>query len=49
MVKDVESEEIVSIGDLAKQVGITPRTLRYWEEVGVIESVARTDGAPYCP
>lgn len=40
-----ESEEIISIGDLAKSIGLTTRTLRYWEEVGIIESEERADGA----
>ncbi len=38
-------EEIVSIGELAKSLDLTTRTLRYWEEVGIIESVQRADGA----
>jgi DNA-binding transcriptional MerR regulator len=38
-------EEAISIGDLAKEYGLTTRTLRYWEEVGIIESVQRLDGA----
>jgi DNA-binding transcriptional MerR regulator len=38
-------EEITSIGDLAKTLGLTTRTLRYWEEVGIIESIERSDGA----
>ena len=38
-------EEIESIGELAKSLGLTTRTLRYWEEVGIIESVQRLDGA----
>ena len=40
-----ESEEIITIGELATSVGLTTRTLRYWEEAGIIESVARADGA----
>jgi len=40
-----EGEEAVSIGELAKAHGLTTRTLRYWEEVGIIESVQRQDGA----
>ena len=40
-----DGEEAVSIGDLAKESGLTTRTLRYWEEVGIIESVQRMDGA----
>ncbi|MBC7963813.1 MAG: MerR family transcriptional regulator [Steroidobacteraceae bacterium] len=40
-----EGEEIIPIGDLAKSIGLTTRTLRYWEEVGIIESEERADGA----
>lgn len=39
------SLEIVSIRELAKSLGLTTRTLRYWEEVGIIESEERLDGA----
>jgi len=40
-----EGEEITSIGDLAIALGLTTRTIRYWEEVGILESVQRSDGA----
>ncbi len=40
-----ESDQIIAIGDLAKSIGLTTRTLRYWEEVGIIESEERADGA----
>lgn len=39
------TEEVISIGELANELGLTTRTLRYWEEVGIIESVPRADGA----
>lgn len=42
---DTENTEIIPIGELANNLGLTTRTLRYWEEVGIIESVPRTDGA----
>lgn len=45
MIAGDESDEIVPIGDLAKSLGLTTRTLRYWEEVGIIESEERLDGA----
>lgn len=38
-------EIITSIGELASSLDLTTRTLRYWEEVGIIESVERSDGA----
>ena len=40
-----DTEEIVTIGELCKTLGLTTRTLRYWEEVGIIESTERSDGA----
>ncbi|BCG46630.1 Transcriptional regulator, MerR family [Citrifermentans bremense] len=40
-----QGETAVGIGDLAKEYGLTTRTLRYWEEVGIIESLKRQDGA----
>ena len=40
-----ENEELVSIGDLAKSLGLTTRTLRYWEEAGIIEAAPRSDGS----
>jgi MerR family transcriptional regulator, repressor of the yfmOP operon len=42
---ETSSESITPIGDLAASLGLTTRTLRYWEEVGIIESVQRADGA----
>jgi len=44
-ISEANSEEIVSIGEVATSLGLTTRTLRYWEEVGIIESVPRADGA----
>lgn len=38
-------EAITPIGELATSLGLTTRTLRYWEEVGIIESAERADGA----
>lgn len=34
-------EPIIPIGELCNELGISTRTLRYWEEVGIIESVER--------
>ena len=38
------TEELISIGDIAKNLGLTTRTLRYWEEVGIIEASPRSEG-----
>jgi DNA-binding transcriptional MerR regulator len=40
-----QGETAVGIGELAKEYGLTTRTLRYWEEVGIIESLKRQDCA----
>jgi len=32
------------IGELAAKVGVTERTIRYYEELGLLESVKRLDG-----
>lgn len=45
MTSNEESSQVIAIGDLAKSVGLTTRTLRYWEELGIIESEERADGA----
>jgi DNA-binding transcriptional MerR regulator len=31
------------IGEVAKQTGVTTRTLRYWEELGLLQPSSRTD------
>lgn len=38
-------EPLISISELSTSLGLTTRTLRYWEEVGIIESAERADGA----
>ncbi len=38
-----QAEELFSIGDLARELGTTTRTIRYYEECGLI-SPQRTDG-----
>lgn len=45
MNKPMSDEEAISIGELANTLGLTTRTLRYWEEVGIIDSIQRADGA----
>lgn len=39
------AEQLTSISELSASLGLTTRTLRYWEEVGIIESAERADGA----
>ena len=40
-----DNEALISIGDLAKTIGVTTRTLRYYEEVGIMTPPRRIDGA----
>ena len=32
----IKNEDLVQIGELAKQLGITTRTIRYYEEIGLM-------------
>jgi DNA-binding transcriptional MerR regulator len=40
-----EAEGRFRIGELARRVGATPRTVRYYEELGLLPSRQRSDGA----
>jgi MerR family transcriptional regulator, repressor of the yfmOP operon len=42
---------LVSIGAVAEALGVTPRTLRYYEELGLVRSSRSSLGAPrrYAP
>jgi DNA-binding transcriptional MerR regulator len=40
-----ENEDFIPIGDLAKSLGLTTRTLRYWEEAGIINAAPRSEGS----
>lgn len=44
MDKILEDEELIPIGDVATSLGLTTRTLRYWEEMGLISSYQRPEG-----
>ena len=44
MDKDTGCEEYISIGDLAKEIGLTTRTLRYYEEMGIMTPPRRLEG-----
>ena len=35
---------MMQIGDLAAEAGVTTRTIRYYEELGIIEPVELTEG-----
>lgn len=37
-------EELLQIGEVAEEVGLSLRTVRYYEEVGLLSAPTRTDG-----
>jgi DNA-binding transcriptional MerR regulator len=37
-------QDRIRIGDLARSTGLTVRTIRYYEELGLLESVQRLEG-----
>jgi len=39
-----DREPRLRIGEVAKQTGVTPRTLRYWQEIGLLEPFAHRGG-----
>jgi DNA-binding transcriptional MerR regulator len=41
---DATGRDTYRIGELAAKVGMTERTIRYYEELGLLESVKRLDG-----
>jgi hypothetical protein len=47
-IRNMESEEegrTYRIGELASLFGVTGRTIRYYEELGLLEAAGRQDGA----
>ena len=39
------TERLLRIQEVAAETGLTPRSIRYYEEVGLLEPAARSDGA----
>ncbi len=44
MAPEQEAEQLITIGEVARMLDVTTRTLRYWEEMGVIEASHRSEG-----
>ena len=38
------SDEFISIGELAKRLEMSQRTVRYYEEIGLLNSIKRVEG-----
>ena len=43
--REPSSEPLLRIQAVADQVGLTPRSIRYYEEMGLVKPAARSDGA----
>jgi DNA-binding transcriptional MerR regulator len=39
-----EPDEYLTVGDLAERVGLSPRTIKHWEDKGIIEPDMRSEG-----
>src|SRR4030043_1192131 len=42
--KPEEAARYLTVGDLAEQVGLSPRTIKHWEDKGIIEPDMRSEG-----
>ncbi len=42
--KKESPQQLITVGELAKQTGLNPRTIKYWEERGIIEPDGRSTG-----
>src|ERR1044072_6216739 len=42
---DTAGEKLLRIQEVAAETGLTPRTIRYYEEVGLLAPAARSEGA----
>lgn len=42
--KKQETKKVYSIGEIAQIVGMTTRTIRYYEEIGLLNSIKRLEG-----
>ncbi|MHB1400069.1 MAG: MerR family transcriptional regulator [Trichloromonadaceae bacterium] len=40
----IKNDEVMQIGELAEMLGITTRTIRYYEEIGIMEAPQRLEG-----
>lgn len=39
-----EQENLLTVGALAESVGVSPRTIKHWEDKGIIDADARSEG-----
>jgi len=41
---DMPSNQYLTVGNLADRIGVSPRTIKHWEDKGIIEPEMRSDG-----
>lgn len=39
-----DKKNFLTVGQLAEKIGVSPRTIKHWEDIGIIEADMRTDG-----
>jgi MerR family copper efflux transcriptional regulator len=42
--KPVEKDKLLTVGLLADKAGVSPRTIKHWEEVGILDPDLRSEG-----
>lgn len=42
--KQSDSGQYLTVGDLAEKVGVSPRTIKHWEDKGIIDAELRSQG-----
>ena len=42
--KKADKDRFLTVGDLAERSGVSPRTIKHWEDKGIIEPDMRTEG-----
>jgi DNA-binding transcriptional MerR regulator len=43
-IKQNDKQNYVTVGKLAEQIGVSPRTIKHWEDKGIIEPDMRSEG-----
>lgn len=42
--KPADKDKLLTVGQLAEKAGISPRTIKHWEEVGILDPDLRSEG-----
>lgn len=44
MTEAIQTEELMQIGELARRCEVTPRTIKYYEELGLLKPTTKSEG-----